>query len=144
MSAVTRALLRARRVFVWARRKFECCGRDVYFRELSCSAQGHEHCVVEGETLRVGEAAGKPAVRLSGRRARARSGAVREKPFKRNSTKSPRRERLLEKRERELDLLRERVARHAASKNFIARSEAMQEVLELAGRVAPIDTTVLV
>jgi transcriptional regulator with PAS, ATPase and Fis domain len=55
-----------------------------------------------------------------------------------------RRERLLEKRERELDLLRERVARHAASKNFVARSEAMQEVLELAGRVAPIDTTVLV
>ena len=54
------------------------------------------------------------------------------------------RERLLEKRERELDLLRERIARHAASKNFIARSEAMQEVLELAGRVAPIDTTVLV
>ena len=55
-----------------------------------------------------------------------------------------RRERLLEKRERELDLLRERVARHAASKNFVARSEAMQEVLELAARVAPIDTTVLV
>ena len=54
------------------------------------------------------------------------------------------RERLLERRERELDLLRERVSRHAASKNFVARSSAMQEVLELAGRVAPIDTTVLV
>ena len=55
-----------------------------------------------------------------------------------------RRERLLEKRERELDLLRERVARHAAAKHFIARSAAMQEVLELAARVAPLDTTVLV
>ena len=55
-----------------------------------------------------------------------------------------RRERLLEKRERELNLLRERVNRHAASKHFIAGSEAMQDVLELAARVAPLDTTVLV
>ena len=55
-----------------------------------------------------------------------------------------RRERALEKRERELDVLRERIARHTASQHFIARSEAMQEVLELAARVAPIDTTVLV
>ena len=55
-----------------------------------------------------------------------------------------RRERALEKRERELNVLRERIARHTASQHFIARSEAMQEVLELAARVAPIDTTVLV
>jgi transcriptional regulator with PAS, ATPase and Fis domain len=55
-----------------------------------------------------------------------------------------RRERHVAKRERELDLLRERVAREAASKHFIAGSAAMKEVLELAGRVAPLDTTVLV
>jgi transcriptional regulator with PAS, ATPase and Fis domain len=55
-----------------------------------------------------------------------------------------RRERLLERRERELNVLRERVNRHAASKHFIATSAAMQEVLELAARVAPLDTTVLV
>ena len=55
-----------------------------------------------------------------------------------------RRERLLERRERELNLLRERINRHAVSKNFIAGSQAMQDVLELAGRVAPLDTTVLV
>jgi transcriptional regulator with PAS, ATPase and Fis domain len=55
-----------------------------------------------------------------------------------------RRERLVAKRERELNLLRERVAHHAASKHFIAGSAAMQEVLELAARVAPLDTTVLV
>ena len=36
------------------------------------------------------------------------------------------------------------MARHAEAKHFIARSAAMQEVLELAGRVAPLDTTVLV
>ena len=55
-----------------------------------------------------------------------------------------RRERHLAKRERELNLLRDRVARHAAAKHFIAGSAAMQDVLELAGRVAPLDTTVLV
>ena len=55
-----------------------------------------------------------------------------------------RRERLLERRERELNLLRERINRHAASKNFIAGSQAMKDVLELAARVAPLDTTVLV
>ena len=55
-----------------------------------------------------------------------------------------RRERLVAKRERELNLLRERVARHAASKQFVAGSAAMQDVLELAARVAPLDTTVLV
>ena len=54
------------------------------------------------------------------------------------------RERSLENRERELDVLRERIARHTESKHFIARSTAMQDVLELAARVAPIDTTVLV
>ena len=36
------------------------------------------------------------------------------------------------KRERELDVLRARIAHHTASKHFIARSRAMQEVLELA------------
>jgi len=55
-----------------------------------------------------------------------------------------RRERHLAKRERELNLLRDRVARHAAAKHFIAGSAAMKDVLELAGRVAPLDTTVLV
>jgi len=55
-----------------------------------------------------------------------------------------RRERLLERRERELNLLRDRVNRHAAAKHFVAGSPAMQDVLELAARVAPLDTTVLV
>jgi transcriptional regulator with PAS, ATPase and Fis domain len=36
------------------------------------------------------------------------------------------------------------VNRHAAAKEFVARSEAMQHDLELAARVAPLDTTVLV
>ncbi|HVJ28479.1 MAG TPA: sigma 54-interacting transcriptional regulator [Vicinamibacterales bacterium] len=50
----------------------------------------------------------------------------------------------MEKREREVDLLRARIARHAAARNFVAGGTAMQEVLELAARVAPLDTTALV
>ena len=46
-----------------------------------------------------------------------------------------RRERLLERRERELNLLRDRVNRHAAAGQFVAGSQAMQDVLELAARV---------
>jgi transcriptional regulator with PAS, ATPase and Fis domain len=49
-----------------------------------------------------------------------------------------------DKRERELELLRARIARQAAAKHFIAVSARMQDVLELAGQVAPLDTTVLV
>jgi transcriptional regulator with PAS, ATPase and Fis domain len=55
-----------------------------------------------------------------------------------------RREREVEDRERELDVLRERVRRHARAQRFVLASPAMQEVLELAARVAPLDTTVLV
>ena len=55
-----------------------------------------------------------------------------------------RRERLLERRERELNVLRDRINRHAAARHFVVASRAMQDVLELAARVAPLDTTVLV
>jgi transcriptional regulator with PAS, ATPase and Fis domain len=55
-----------------------------------------------------------------------------------------RRERHVARRERELNLMRERVARFAAAKRFIAGSAAMQDVLELAASVAPLDTTALV
>jgi transcriptional regulator with PAS, ATPase and Fis domain len=49
-----------------------------------------------------------------------------------------------DKRARELDLLRASVARQAAARHFIAGSASMQDVLELAACVAPLDTTVLV
>lgn len=121
-----------------------CLGREVYFRETECSGQGVRHCSAigrdvhswgaEAESIRAEfqtASLGHQVERLSdavGRRLKALD----------------RRERLLERRERELNLLRERVNRHASAKHFVAGSEAMQHVLELAGRVAPIDTTVLV
>ncbi len=121
-----------------------CFEREIYFRESSCLGQGHTACDV------VGKDAVSWAEDIDGLRSDFQSGSLgREVERLRTAVKKrlhevARRERSLEKRERELDVLRERIARHTASKHFIARSVAMQEVLELAARVAPIDTTVLV
>jgi DNA-binding NtrC family response regulator len=121
-----------------------CLGQEIYFRETGCLAQGATTCTVVGkdaqswgdtlEALRAdyhSEDLGQQVER------------IRESVHQRLQ-ELERRERLVAKRERELNLLRERVAREAASKHFIAGSAAMQEVLELAARVAPLDTTVLV
>ena len=114
-----------------------CLGHEVYFRESECLAQGAAKCRVIGkdaeswgnelETLRAdfqGGTLGREVERL------------REAVHSRLQEVG-RRERLVAKRERELNLLRERVARHAASKQFVAGSAVMQDVLELAARVAP-------
>lgn len=121
-----------------------CFGHEIYFRERECLAQGGAMCVVVGkdaeswgeelQTLRAdfhSVSLGREVERL-------------REAVHRRLQELGRRERLVAKRERELNLLRERVARHAASKQFVAGSAAMQEVLELAARVAPLDTTVLV
>jgi transcriptional regulator with PAS, ATPase and Fis domain len=121
-----------------------CLGQEIYFREHECLAQGAAACTVVGkdaatwgdqvESLR----ADFQSVSLGREVERLRD------VVHRRLQDVDRRERLLAERERELNLLRERVARHAASKQFIAGSGAMQDVLELAARVAPLDTTVLV
>ena len=121
-----------------------CLGKEIYFRETSCVGQGNKHCVAIG---RDAESWGTDLELIRPDFQAATVGheveRLREVVSKRVK-ELDRRERLLEKRERELNLLRDRVNRHAASKNFIVGSEAMQEVLELAARVAPLDTTVLV
>ena len=121
-----------------------CLGHEVYFRESECLAQGATRCTV------IGKDAESWGTELETLRADFQSGTLgreverlREVVHKRLQ-EVDRRERLVAKRERELNLLRERVARHAASKQFIAGSAVMQDVLELAARVAPLDTTVLV
>jgi DNA-binding NtrC family response regulator len=121
-----------------------CIGQEIYFREQECRGQGAGRCSV------VGKDASSWGADLAALRADFHSGnlgqeveRVREAVHRRFQDLA-RRERLVAKRERELNLLRERVARHAAAKQFIAGSAAMQEVLELAARVAPLDTTVLV
>jgi two-component system, NtrC family, response regulator HydG len=121
-----------------------CFEREIYFQETSCLGQGEKVCSVVGRDA-ASWGADVEALRLDfhgvdlGREVERVRGAVRKQ-----MQELAKRERHLEKRERELDLLRARIARHTESKHFIARSEAMQEVLELAARLAPIDTTVLV
>jgi len=121
-----------------------CLGKEIYFRETSCVAQGNKQCVAIG---RDAESWGGDLELIRADFQAATVGHEVERLREVVSTRVKeldRRERLLERRERELNLLRERINRHAASKNFIAGSQAMQEVLELAARVAPLDTTVLV
>jgi DNA-binding NtrC family response regulator len=121
-----------------------CLGREVYFREVSCAAQGARHCAVVGRDL-AGWGAEAEAIRRDFQAASLGQEVERlREAVGRRLKELERRERLLERRERELDVLRARVNRHAAARHFVAGSEAMQHVLELAARVAPIDTTVLV
>ena len=121
-----------------------CLGKEIYFRETSCVGQGAKHCVVIG---RDADSWGPEIESIRSDFQAANLGPEVERLSKAVGTRLrelDRRERLLERRERELNLLRDRVNRQAVAKHFIARSRGMQDVLELAGRVAPLDTTVLV
>jgi DNA-binding NtrC family response regulator len=121
-----------------------CLGREIYFRETECAAQGATRCSLTG----------RDASSWGGEIELLRSdyqGATLEREMEhvrqavhRELQVLERRERQVARRERELNLLRERVARFAASKHFVTRSAVMDDVLDLAAQVAPIDTTVLV
>jgi transcriptional regulator with PAS, ATPase and Fis domain len=119
-------------------------GQEIYFQEHECRAQGAARCAV------VGKDAASWGDELESLRDDFHSGSLGREVERlrsivhRRLQDVDRRERLVAARERELNLLRERVARHAASKQFSAGSGAMLDVLELAGRVAPLDTTVLI
>jgi transcriptional regulator with PAS, ATPase and Fis domain len=121
-----------------------CLGKEIYFREISCVGQGAKHCAAVG---RDAESWGAEVETIRADFHAANVGQEVERlreAVGRRLQELDRRERLLERRERELNLLRERINRHAAAKHFVAGSQAMQDVLELAARVAPLDTTVLV
>ena len=121
-----------------------CLGKEIYFREMSCVGQGDKLCVA------VGRDAQSWGGEIDAIRADFQAETIGHEVERVHEAVSKRlkeldkRERLLERRERELNLLRERVSRHAAAKHFIAGSQGMKDVLELAARVAPLDTTVLV
>src|SRR5574339_790980 len=121
-----------------------CMGKEIYFRETECLGQGVKACTVIG---RDAESWGDELRNIREDFQAANLGQEVERLREAVSARVKeldRRERFLERRERELNLLRERVNRHAAAKHFVAGSEAMQHVLELAARVAPLDTTVLI
>jgi DNA-binding NtrC family response regulator len=121
-----------------------CFGREIYFRETECAAQGAARCAATGkdadswaETL--------PALREDFQSGDLGKEVERLRTVVHERLKElDRREQAVASRERELNLLRERVARLAARRHFVAESKSMQEALEFAARVAPLDTTVLV
>jgi DNA-binding NtrC family response regulator len=121
-----------------------CLGQEVYFREATCVGQGAKRCRV------IGRDAASWGDEVAALRQEFRGGDLREEVERLHATvrkqaqELAKRERALERREREFNVLRERAARHAEAKRFVARSPAMQEVLELAAQVAPLETTVLV
>jgi transcriptional regulator with PAS, ATPase and Fis domain len=121
-----------------------CLGKEIYFRETACVGQGARHCAV------IGRDANSWGAEIEAIRADFQAATLGQEVERlhvavgKRLKELDRRERLLERRERELNLLRERISRHATAKQFVARSQAMQDALELAARVAPFDTTVLV
>jgi DNA-binding NtrC family response regulator len=121
-----------------------CLGKEIYFREMSCAGQGERHCSAIGRDVE-SWGAERESIRADFQAASLGHEVERvREAVGRRLKELDRRERLLERRERELNLLRERVNRHATARHFVAGSQAMQHVLELAARVAPLDTTVLV
>jgi transcriptional regulator with GAF, ATPase, and Fis domain len=121
-----------------------CLEKEIYFRETACLGQAAKHCVAIGRDAE-GWGADLEKIRSDFQAATVGPEVERlHEVVSKRAKELDRRERLLERRERELNLLRERINRHAAAKNFIAGSQAMKDVLELAARVAPLDTTVLV
>jgi len=121
-----------------------CLGKEVYFAETACLGQGAPHCKLVGmEAERWGE-------RLEALRRDfegidvAREVERRRDDVHRQLQELARRERQVARREREVDALREKLARAASAKHFVAQGPAIREVLEMAARVAPLDTTVLV
>jgi DNA-binding NtrC family response regulator len=121
-----------------------CLGKEIYFRETTCAGQGAGRCSA------IGRDAGSWGEEIDVIRADFQAANLTQEVERlrgivgKRLKELDRRERLLERRERELDLLRERIRRHASAKHFVAGSQAMRDVLELAARVAPLDTTVLV
>jgi len=121
-----------------------CLGTEVYFREVTCAGQGERRCHAIGRDAN-GWGAEIESIRADFQSANLGHEVERLREAVGKRLKElDRREQLLDRRERELNLLRERVNRHAAAKHFVAGSKAMQHVLELAARVAPLDTTLLV
>jgi transcriptional regulator with PAS, ATPase and Fis domain len=121
-----------------------CMGKEIYFRETACAGQGARHCSAIGRDVNSWGAESE-SIRADFQAASLGQEVERLREAVGKRLKElDRREQLLERRERELNVLRDRVNRHAAARHFVAGSQAMQDVLEMTARVAPLDTTVLV
>jgi DNA-binding NtrC family response regulator len=121
-----------------------CVGHEVYFQETACLGSGAPACTIVGRSADAwGGELDTLRYDFQGADLRAEVDRLRDAVHQ-ERRKLARRERALAEREREMDVLRERVGRHARAQRFVLTSPAMRDVLELAARVAPLDTTVLV
>ena len=121
-----------------------CLGQEVYFTETSCRGQGAEHCSLIGrDAARWGETLEALRLDFQGANLGREVERLREAVHRRTQDLA-RRERHVARRERELDAIHERIRQSAATKRFVVHSAGMREALEMAARVAPLDTTVLV
>jgi transcriptional regulator with PAS, ATPase and Fis domain len=121
-----------------------CIGQEIYFKERACMGCGDAVCVIVGQD---GSSWQGDIEAFRSDFQGADLGAEVERlraAVHRKERALARREREIADREREMDVLRERVRRHARAERFVLASPAMEDVLELAARVAPLDTTVLV
>lgn len=121
-----------------------CLGVEVYFAETACQSQGEQGCSLVGrDAARWGKTLESLRLDFQGADLGLQIERMRAVVHERLKALA-RRERHVARRERELDLLRERVTQAAASKQFVTQTPGMREVLEMAARVAPLETTVLV
>jgi hypothetical protein len=107
-------------------------GREVYFREVECIGQGAKHCTVVGKDA---DAWGDEVTGFRENLAGVNPGEEMERlrrAVRAREHQLARRERAVDRRERKMDILRERIAHDAARHRFIVRSRAMDSVLEQA------------
>ena len=117
-----------------------CLGREVYFRETRCAAQSGPHCTVTGRDVeswkdegpRFRAEYGCDALLATLGQARRAAGPRAGGPRRAGGNA------------RELDELRERIVQYAQRAQMVLVSAGMRESLELAARVAPLDTGVLI
>jgi two-component system response regulator HydG len=112
-------------------------GSEVLVRETACAAQGHEHCTFEGRPV---EEWGLDPQTL---RNYLSLDSV-EEEVQRLETALKKAQARAQRQSAELQLLRQRQAQNPEDDGLVYRSEAMARVLELARKVAPSATTVLI
>ncbi len=119
-------------------------GREIYFQERQCIGQGHRRCTLEGRHAE-GWKDALAALRFDYQGADLGAEVERLRIAARRQRQAlAAREQALVRRERAMDVVQRRIAADIERQRFIVRSPAMRDVLELASRVAPLDTTVLV
>jgi DNA-binding NtrC family response regulator len=119
-----------------------CLGREIYFRETQCAAVSGSHCVVVGKDAASWGDDGERMRTDYGCDALLAELQQHSDGSHPDRSSSGRRERRCGG--RELDALRERVDQYARRSQMVLVSGGMREALELAARVAPLDTGVLI